>query len=185
MSQDLAELARSIVDANLYMTLGTADRDGRPWVSPVYFASADYIDFYWISDPESTHSRNLAARAQASIVIFDSQVRPGSGNAVYMSAQASELSGPELDRGLAIYPGARDRGARNVTRDQVTQPAPYRIYRATVSEHSVLCPSDAGQTCPVHRVATDHRASVALIGHQTRDRPGPSTGATGPPEVRR
>jgi hypothetical protein len=36
---------REILDANLYMTLGTSDAAGRPWVSPVYFASADYADF--------------------------------------------------------------------------------------------------------------------------------------------
>ena len=33
--------ARTIIDANLYMTLGTADETGRPWASPVYFARAD------------------------------------------------------------------------------------------------------------------------------------------------
>ena len=30
-----AALARGIADTNLYMTLATADRDGRPWASPV------------------------------------------------------------------------------------------------------------------------------------------------------
>jgi predicted pyridoxine 5'-phosphate oxidase superfamily flavin-nucleotide-binding protein len=28
-------LARAVIDANLYMVLGTADEDGRPWVTPV------------------------------------------------------------------------------------------------------------------------------------------------------
>lgn len=32
--QDLDAVAREIIDANLYMTLGTADETGRPWVSP-------------------------------------------------------------------------------------------------------------------------------------------------------
>jgi hypothetical protein len=35
---DLAAHARAIIDANLYLTLGTADPDGRPWTSLVYFA---------------------------------------------------------------------------------------------------------------------------------------------------
>jgi hypothetical protein len=35
MSGDVADLARSIIDTNLYLTLGTADRDGWRWVSPV------------------------------------------------------------------------------------------------------------------------------------------------------
>jgi Pyridoxamine 5'-phosphate oxidase len=49
MSRDLADLARSIIDANLYLTLSTADRDGPPWVSPVYFGTADYVDDYFTS----------------------------------------------------------------------------------------------------------------------------------------
>lgn len=36
--RDFAAEGRAIIDANLYMTLGTADRAGRPWVSPVYYA---------------------------------------------------------------------------------------------------------------------------------------------------
>ena len=53
---------RSIVDANLYMVLATADADGRPWASPVYFAVEDYTELFWVSSPDVTHSRNLAVR---------------------------------------------------------------------------------------------------------------------------
>jgi len=33
---DLAAHALAIIDANLYLTLGTIDPDGHPWASPVY-----------------------------------------------------------------------------------------------------------------------------------------------------
>jgi hypothetical protein len=45
-SPDLNAVARAILDANLYMTLGTADADGRPWASPVFFAADRYRDLY-------------------------------------------------------------------------------------------------------------------------------------------
>jgi hypothetical protein len=32
--EDTSAEARRIVDANMYMTLATADDDGRPWASP-------------------------------------------------------------------------------------------------------------------------------------------------------
>ena len=32
------EAAMAIIDSNLYMTLGTADENGPPWVSPLYYA---------------------------------------------------------------------------------------------------------------------------------------------------
>jgi nitroimidazol reductase NimA-like FMN-containing flavoprotein (pyridoxamine 5'-phosphate oxidase superfamily) len=85
--QDLADLARGIIDANRYMTLATADRDGRPWASPVWFAHQGYTEFLWISRPEARHSRNLAVRPELAIVIFDSTVPAGQGQAVYVEAQ--------------------------------------------------------------------------------------------------
>ena len=69
---NLAAHARAIIDTNLYMTLGTADLDGRPWTSPVYFAAGKDRDLYWTSAVDAQHSRNLAERPFVSIVVFDS-----------------------------------------------------------------------------------------------------------------
>jgi len=85
--------ARAVIDSNSYMTLGTADESGLPWVTPVWFAHSGYREFLWVSSPEARHSRNLEARPDVSIVIFDSQVSPGDAEAVYVSARAAELSG--------------------------------------------------------------------------------------------
>ena len=157
---DLDAHARAIIDTNLYLTLGTADSEGTPWVSPVYFATADYADFYWVSAAEAVHSRNVAGRPQVSLVIFDSQVPTYSGRAVYLAAQATELSGPDLDRGIEIYPGAPTRGASDIALDDVVAPSRYRLYRATVTEAFVLCPREPRQPCPLHEIAADHRATV-------------------------
>src|SRR6266508_544280 len=91
--RDTAAVARRIVDANLYMVLATADATGRPWASPVYFANSGYDEFFWVSSPDATHSRNIAARPQVGIVVFDSQVPIGTGQGVYMAAVAEQVSG--------------------------------------------------------------------------------------------
>jgi hypothetical protein len=157
-----AAIARSILDATLYMTLGTVDRDGNPWTSPVYFGTADYTDFYWISAPEALHSQNLAEHPRLSIVVFDSTVPLGAGQAVYMSGVGEELTGPDLARGVEIYPGAPERGAYTMTREQLQPPAAYRLYRARVSEHFIVCPRDGGDPCAPHGLATNHRLPVDL-----------------------
>jgi hypothetical protein len=159
---DLAAVGRAIIDGSLYMTLGTADEHGRPWVSPVYFAAAGYTEFYWISSPEADHSRNLARRPEVSIVLFDSRVPAYSGQAVYLSAAAVELAADELERGLEVYPGPPQRGGRPMTAGQLRPPAPYRLYRATASRHWMLCPRDPGQPCQPHGRAFDHRTAVAI-----------------------
>ena len=142
--QDQVAIARAIIDANRYMTLATADGEGRPWASPVFYATANYTEFYWVSAPRATHSQNLAQRPRISIVIFDSGVPAGTGQAVYMSATAEQVAADDLDRGLAVYPGPADRSGGLFTPDDVRPPAPYRLYRATASGHSILCPRDTG-----------------------------------------
>ena len=145
-----------IIDSNMYMVLGTADESGQPWVTPVYFSCADYREFYWMSSPEVRHSRNIAARPQISIVIFDSQVPVGKGQAVYTAAIAEELTGVDVDRGLGIYNGRfsnpADHGVHVINSEDVQSPALYRLYRAIASEHWVLDP--AGHP--------DHRTSVSV-----------------------
>ena len=141
--QDLAAIARSIIDSNFYMTLGTADGDGRPWISPVYYAPEGYIEFYWVSSPEATHSRNIATRPGLSIVIFDSRTPIGSGQGVYMSAVAQELTGTDLERGIAIFSRrSESHGAGEWNPEDVCSPARHRLYQATASEHWVLGPQD-------------------------------------------
>jgi uncharacterized protein YhbP (UPF0306 family) len=140
---NLGAIARAIIDSNFYMTLGTANETGSPWVSPVYYAPEGYAKFYWVSSPEATHSRNLAARPEVSIVIFDSQAPVGSGQGVYVSAVAQELTGTDLDRGIAIFSRRSEaHGAGEWNLEDVRPPARHRLYRATASEHFVLGPQD-------------------------------------------
>ncbi len=140
---DLGAIAKAIIDSNLYLTLGTADEAGRPWVSPVYYATEGCAQFYWVSSPEATHSRNIASRPEVAIVVFDSRAPIGAAQAVYMSALAEELSGDDLDRGIAIFSRRSEtHGAGGWTPEGVRPPARHRLYRADASEHWVLGPQD-------------------------------------------
>lgn len=142
-------IARGIIDGNVYMTIGSADPDGDPWVSPVYFAADGYTDFYWMSSPEATHSRNIAARPRVSIVVFDSRVPPGTGQAVYMSALATQVPDAEIEPALRVYPGPPERGARSIDPAEVRPPGPYRLYRAVASRHWILAAQGPDHRIPV------------------------------------
>jgi hypothetical protein len=140
--QDLGTIARTIIDSIVYMVLGTADEAGGPWVSPVYFASEKYREFYWISSPDATHSRNILARPQVSMVIFDSRVAVGMGQTVYILAIAEELTELDFDHAIQIYNGRFENptahGVRAIKSEDVQAPALYRLYRAIAQEHWVL-----------------------------------------------
>jgi uncharacterized protein YhbP (UPF0306 family) len=146
--EELGAIAKAIIDSNRYLTLGTADESGLPWVSPVWYAPDEYRRFFWVSSPEARHSRNVAARPQVSIVIFDSQAPVGTGQGVYMSAVAEELTGDAVDQGIGIFSRRSvAQGAAAWAADDVRPPARHRLYRATASEHFVLGPQD--QRTPV------------------------------------
>jgi nitroimidazol reductase NimA-like FMN-containing flavoprotein (pyridoxamine 5'-phosphate oxidase superfamily) len=137
---DLEAIAREIVDSNRFMALGTADESGLPWVSPVWYAPADYRTFLWVSSPEARHSRNLASRPQVAIVIYDSHVA-GGWKALYMSAVAEELV--DVDEAIEIFSRrGEEQGLRAWTPTDVQPPARHRLYRATASEQFVLDPHD-------------------------------------------
>jgi nitroimidazol reductase NimA-like FMN-containing flavoprotein (pyridoxamine 5'-phosphate oxidase superfamily) len=157
---DLAAVARAIIEANAYVTLATADADGRPWASPVFYGHDGWATFLWMSLPDARHSRNLAARAELGLVVFDSTVAPGAGQAVYMAGTAAEVPADQVPAALAAYPGPNPRGARSIAADQLVGPAPWRLYRATVAEHSVLCPRGDDGVCRSHGTPNDHRVTV-------------------------
>jgi nitroimidazol reductase NimA-like FMN-containing flavoprotein (pyridoxamine 5'-phosphate oxidase superfamily) len=140
---DPPALARSIIEANRYLTLATADQDGLPWASPVWFASADLREFFWVSSPEAQHSRNIAVRPEVAVVIFDSGLPIGTGRGVYLSARAEEVPEPELDRGMATFSVASlAQGGRAWGRSDVQEPARHRLYRATAVASYVLSETD-------------------------------------------
>ncbi|MGA8115491.1 MAG: pyridoxamine 5'-phosphate oxidase family protein [Actinocatenispora sp.] len=157
---ELAAHARTLLTENRYLTLGTVDPDGHPWTSPVYFAADGERDYYWVSATDARHSHHLTVHPRVSIAVFDSTVAPYHGRAVYAVAEARDLSGEDLDRGLEVYPGPAGRGGSAITREDVTGSSPYRLYRATATEVWVLCPREPGQACPRHGLAQDHRARV-------------------------
>jgi hypothetical protein len=128
-------LIREIIDANQYMTLGTADESSTPWASPVWFAHEDYREFLWVSAQGARHSRNLAVRPQLGIVIFDSHAPVGTGQGVYAAATASDVTGADIDRWIAIF-SCRSvaQGAPAWTAEDVRPPARLRLYRATATE---------------------------------------------------
>jgi hypothetical protein len=139
VNEDLVAHGRAIVDASLYMVLGTADAEGRPWASPVYFAHSGYRDFVWVSKPGATHSRNLEQRADASIVIFDSTVSIGTGRAVYASATAHEVGAEGRSEALEIFSRRSvSHGGREWTAEDVVAPARLRLYRAIAVDRYVL-----------------------------------------------
>jgi nitroimidazol reductase NimA-like FMN-containing flavoprotein (pyridoxamine 5'-phosphate oxidase superfamily) len=149
VTDDLVATARTIIDTNSYLTLATADSDGKPWATPVWFSPDGHGGFIWLSRPTTRHSANISGRPEVAIVVFDSTVPIYQGNAVYVDAVAEQVPASEVDAAVAVYP------ARSVAQGDRTwqvaddvEPAEVRLYRARAVTQYVLDAHDS-------RVAVD------------------------------
>ncbi len=147
----LDEMARRI-DGNHYMTLATVEPDGAPRLSPVYSTPARHTDLYWVSSPDARHSRNLSDRPGVQIVIYDSSVPVGQGEAVYLAATAHLVSDDDLERvvGEAFRPRA---GARPFAPEELRGDAELRLYVARINS----CEVHVRGGDPVHGRGIDTR----------------------------
>ena len=156
---DTTAHARDLLAANRYVVLATADEDGSPWATPVWFAADGLDRILWLSWPGSRHSRLIARRPQVALTVFDSSRPSQDAAAFYAVANATECPEPVLDAALALYNRrTQEQGLRAFRREDVTEPARLRLYVAEVSEAWVL-----DQDSPV-----DERAPVQLGAGRTR-----------------
>ena len=126
--------AAAIIASTDYMTLATADADGLPWATPVWFAPDEERALLWLSRAEARHSRNLRAQPRLSIVIFDSRVPSDQAAAVYFDAVAEQV-----DDGIETYNAySLEHGRGEWTRADISAPSPLRLYRAEITERWLL-----------------------------------------------
>ena len=144
---DAVARARSMLAANQYLTLATADDDGRPWATTVWYAArqrtrpADALDveLVWLSHPAARHSRNLVVRPEVGISVFDSGQPAGAGDGLQLAAVATEVDPADLDETAAVFPQASlAAGGGPWARADVEGAAIPRLYVARLEQAYVL-----------------------------------------------
>ena len=145
--------ARTILDETCYVVLATADADGAPWVTPVWFASDNLDRLYWLSWPGSRHSQLIEQRPDIALTVFDSNAVPNEGTAFYATARAGECPDARLEDGLRVLNRrSLAQGIGEVTRERVTGASRLRLYVAEIAEAWVLDQdADVDQRAPVPR----------------------------------
>jgi nitroimidazol reductase NimA-like FMN-containing flavoprotein (pyridoxamine 5'-phosphate oxidase superfamily) len=83
--------ALEILNEILYITIASVSSEGKPWNTPVYSAFDDDLNFYWFSDKNAQHSKNVQANPEVCLAIYDSTVPQGTGEGVYIEAVVEEL----------------------------------------------------------------------------------------------
>ena len=131
--------ARTVLDETSYAVLATADADGTPWATPVWFAHDGLDRLYWLSWPGSRHSRLIEQRPEVAVTVFDTTAVPNEGTAFYATARARQCPDDQLDAGLSVVNRrSLSQGIGEFTQDGIRGASRLRLYVAEITEAWVL-----------------------------------------------
>ncbi len=160
---DDLEIAKQIIAGNIYMTIATASLDGKPWISPVFFAYDKYYNFFWVSNKNSLHSSLIRKNPRIAVVIFDSKATEGNGDGVYLEAEASELEDiQEIDAAMKVLENRVTKDEFKIKKkEEVTKNGVWRIYKAEPKVVSKLAEGEY-----INGQYVDKRVQIELEGLQ-------------------
>ena len=132
MNHELVQKAKEIIEKIKYITIATASKDGSPWNSPVYSAFDENYNFFWASDQNGQHSKNIMKNNKIFLVIYDSTVPEGTGVGVYIQAKAYKLEDPkEIEYGITYLDGRVNKKKDPTIRiAEFQNDKPRRVYKA-------------------------------------------------------
>lgn len=128
------KLAANIINQIIYVTIASVSEDGEPWNSPVYSGFDSNLNFYWSSDKEGQHSKNIRSSGKVFLVIYDSTAKEGTGEGVYIQARARELGENEAIQTARLVTQERKGQLDEMTETEYqkfTGDSIRRVYKAT------------------------------------------------------
>lgn len=79
------------------MALSTVEE--MPWASTVFFVADEALNLYFVSDPSSTHSSQIAKNPQVAVAIFDSRQNVSDQKiGVQIKGRAAQVTDPKSIR---------------------------------------------------------------------------------------
>lgn len=130
MKNELTIHAQSIMKQTYYASVATVSKSGQPWNTPVLYAYSDTYEIYWGSFKDSRHSKNIRATGTAFLSIYNSTVRPGTGEGVYIQAECSEIEDETgINKAVSLL-SLRRSPIPYWDREYFSIHKPIRIYRA-------------------------------------------------------
>jgi uncharacterized protein YhbP (UPF0306 family) len=108
----IRSLARRLLDASHLCAIATVTDRGQAYVNTAYFAWSRELRIVWLSDPDATHSRNLAKNPSVAIAVYD-----------------STQSWDKPDRGIQLFGAARPETGRAATALEETYASRFPDYR--------------------------------------------------------
>ncbi|MCL4237026.1 MAG: pyridoxamine 5'-phosphate oxidase family protein [Anaerolineae bacterium] len=105
LPDEMRPLLRNFLGGQSTLALATAGlNDGRPQAAPLFFASDDTFNLYWVSDPDSRHSRNLEDWSDVAATVYVHTWDWADIKGVQIEGAAMPVTDDEeRQRALAVY----------------------------------------------------------------------------------
>lgn len=151
--------AKWVLSHNTRMTIATSSLDGKPWISPVFFAYDRKVNLFWTSNKRARHSTLIRKNPRVAIVIFDSTAPSGKAEAIYLEALAHELTDEkEILHGMkTLHKRGQAKKFRVNSPQDVTGKKLWRMYMAVPQKASKL-----GHSKIINGQSIDQRNKISL-----------------------
>ncbi len=102
MTRELRQHVLHYLHSHNTMSLATVGPDG-PWAAGLFYVN-DAFDLYWLSNPESRHSRNIAHNPQVAVAIHEDYQDWRMIQGIQMEGLAQEVGTPaQATRPMVLY----------------------------------------------------------------------------------
>jgi nitroimidazol reductase NimA-like FMN-containing flavoprotein (pyridoxamine 5'-phosphate oxidase superfamily) len=118
---------RALLERENTLVLATTANDGTPAATPLFYYSDGERNLYWLSSPDSRHSRNLSARPRVAVAIFAQVVDWTEIRGVQMEGVAEAVTEPATR--AAILAQYRRRFALGPELDEVIGRSTMYVFR--------------------------------------------------------
>lgn len=123
---DLRKLIEEYIEGSKMMQVATVSGN-QPWCATVAYAYDDSWNLYWISLPESRHSRELEANAKVAGAIANADLYVDGPRGLQFQGAAQLLSGDEEAVAVEVYSKRMNR--EGLLEDMRSGNNPHKIYR--------------------------------------------------------
>jgi uncharacterized protein len=115
--------ARRLLDASTLCAIATVSPRNRAYINTAYFAWSREFELFWLSEPDSRHSRNLGENSAVAIAVYDSsQVWNEPDRGLQLFGSAREVTGRAAREAERLY-------AKRFPASAEADMSAYRLYR--------------------------------------------------------
>ena len=133
---DLVAKAKDIINSSLYLSLSTTFKDS-PWSTPLWYSVDKDYTFYFISDKNSLHCKNINNNPKVAFCIFNSTSIPDEVFGLQIYAVCKKIEAKEIPWALkCIFAKAGSQTFKEYINNWAlpstyTKLSSYRIYKIT------------------------------------------------------